>query len=67
MYIYESTQARAFVLFVRTLTCPVISSGPSSTWVNISRCHFTGTISATPHRQHENKRGVEKTRRKGDG
>lgn len=29
-----------------TLTCPVISSGPSKVCVNISRCHFSGTISA---------------------
>lgn len=32
---------------MHTFTCPVMSSGPSNTWVNISRCHFTGTISAT--------------------
>lgn len=40
-----------------TLTCPVMSSGPSIVWVNISRCHLTGTISVSVYGCGEAKNG----------
>lgn len=45
----ESTTAPPYSYI--TLTCPVMSSGPSNVWVNISRCHFSGTISVAGGQQ----------------